>query len=115
MLRGSHLSHDSILEDDVTVSCNVLIGGETYVMKGANLALGSIIHQKQTVGSYAMLGMGAIATASMEIMPGKIYVGNPAHFLKVNSVGLERNKITSDLLAKEFERFHRIRATKVRQ
>ena len=42
MLRGSHLSHDSHLSDNVTVSCNVLIGGETKVMTGANLGLGSI-------------------------------------------------------------------------
>jgi UDP-N-acetylglucosamine acyltransferase len=105
MLRGSHLSHDSILEDSVVVSCNVLIGGESYIMRGANLALGSIIHQKQIIGSYAMIAMGAIVTKKLQCVPGNIYAGNPATFLKENEVGLHRNRIEKVQLWEEIDRF----------
>lgn len=89
-LKGSHVGHDSVVEDDVTVSCNVLIGGESYVMIGANLGLGAILHQRTLIGSYAMIGMGAVVTKRKEVKPGEMWVGNPAKFLKVNKVGISR-------------------------
>lgn len=113
MLRGSHLSHDSILEDCVNVSCNVLIGGETYVMEGANLGLGCVIHQRQTIGSWCMVGMGAVVTKDFECLPGNIYVGNPAKYLKRNHIGLDRNQIGFDDIKMEMERYESIR-TRVR-
>lgn len=109
MLRGSHLSHDSIVETDVTISCNVLIGGESYIMKGANLALGCILHQRQVVGSYSMIGMGGIVPKKLDIIPGNIYVGNPAKFLKKNDVGLHRARTTEQQLLEEIKRWTVIR------
>ncbi|MGE0526238.1 MAG: UDP-N-acetylglucosamine acyltransferase [Bdellovibrionales bacterium] len=109
MLRGSHLSHDSVLEDNVTVSCSVLIGGESYIMQGANLGLACVLHQRQTVGSFAMIGMGTVIPKGAEIAPAGVYVGNPARFLKRNSIGIERAGITSTALEKEIERFHSLR------
>lgn len=93
MLRGSHLSHDSVLEDDVTVSCGVLIGGESYIMRGSNLGLGAILHQRTVVGPYAMVGMGTIVTRKSQIQPGGIYAGSPARFLRLNTLGLERASV----------------------
>lgn len=109
MLRGSHLSHDSLLEDDVMVSCNVLIGGDSYVMKGANLGLGAILHQYSVIGSYSMLGMGTIVTKSSVIEPGNIYVGNPAKFLKMNDVGLSRAGMKGEALLQEMARHGSLR------
>lgn len=110
MLRGSHLSHDSVLEDFVNVSCNVLIGGESIIMEGANLGLGAIIHQRQVIGSYVMLGMGAIVTKGIDVLPGYIYVGNPAKQLKLNQIGLNRLEISIEDLKMETERFEVLRA-----
>lgn len=94
MLRGSHLSHDSILESETTLSCNVLVGGHSYIMQGANLGLGAIIHQYQVIGSYSMLGMGTIVPKSINILPGRIYVGNPAKELRLNIIGLDRSGVS---------------------
>jgi UDP-N-acetylglucosamine acyltransferase len=112
MLRGSHLSHDSILEDNVNVSCNVLIGGETRVMYGANLGLGCIIHQRQLIGSLAMIGMGCVITKSQEIAPGGVYVGNPAKLIKSNKVGITRAGFNDEDMKKEVERFYILRGVK---
>lgn len=71
MLRGSHIGHDSNIHDNCTISCNVLIGGHSLLGKGVNMGLGSICHQYSKIGSYAMIGMGAIITKKT----------NPNHFL----------------------------------
>jgi UDP-N-acetylglucosamine acyltransferase len=99
MLRNSHIGHDSIIESKVNLSCNVLIGGHSHVMEGANLGLGSMCHQFSVIGAYSMIGMGGIVVKSSEIHPGEIYVGNPVKFLKENKIGLHRNKITSEKLS----------------
>lgn len=98
MLRNSHIGHDSVVEDKVNLSCNVLIGGHSYVMEGANMGLGSMCHQFSVIGAYSMIGMGGIVVKSSEIHPGEIYVGNPVKFLKENKIGLNRNSIDSDKL-----------------
>ena len=99
MLRGSHHSHDSVMESGVTLSCNVLVGGHSYIMEGANLGLGAILHQYQVVGAYCILGMGAIAPKGIDLLPGYKYVGNPARMLSPNSIGLERAGINEQRLS----------------
>lgn len=109
MLRGSHLSHDSVLEDCVNVSCSALIGGESHVMSGANLGLGCIIHQRQVIGSYAMIGMGAVITKGLDVVPGYVYMGNPARQYKLNAIGLGRQEISMMDLKMETDRYEQIR------
>ena len=67
MLKGSHVGHDCYIEDDVTLSCNALVGGYSIVMQDANFGLGAICHQRSLIGAYAMLGMGTIVTKKTNI------------------------------------------------
>jgi UDP-N-acetylglucosamine acyltransferase len=97
-LRGSHVGHDSIVEDKVTLSCNVLVGGESYIMTGANMGLGSVCHQRSVIGAQSMLGMNAVVTRTSRIAPGHIYAGSPARILRKNQVGLNRHGITDEML-----------------
>lgn len=110
MLRGSHLSHDSHMEDDVTLSCNVLLGGHSYVMKNANIGLGAVIHQNQVIGSYSMIGMGAVVTKKLEVAPAGVYAGNPAKLIKQNMVGIQRAQLKEYELVLEMERFTALRS-----
>lgn len=107
LLKGAHVGHDSVLEDQVTLSCGVLVGGHSRVMVRANCGLGSMMHQFSVIGAYAMLGMGAVVTAGLSVTPGTIFVGNPAKFLKPNFVGLDRWRITLEQLSQtsEYARF----------
>lgn len=105
MLRGSHTGHDSIIEDKVNLSCNVLIGGHSYLMEGVNMGLGSMCHQFLVLGAYSMIGMGGIIVKTSEIHPGEIYVGNPVKFLKENKIGLNRNNIDSVKLTELTNRY----------
>ena len=106
MLRGSHVGHDCILEDKVNLSCNVLIGGHSYLMEGCNFGLGAVCHQFSIIGAYSMVGMGTFITKNTQITPGKIYVGSPAKYLKENLIGLKRNNITIDQLKQLIIKFN---------
>jgi UDP-N-acetylglucosamine acyltransferase len=96
MLRGSHIGHDSIIWDKVTLSCNVLIGGHSNIMEGANMGLGSICHQYTIIGPYSMIGMGGIIIKTSKILPGKVYVGIPVKEIKDNTVGLNRSNLSEE-------------------
>ena len=84
LLRGSHVGHDSHIEKNCTVSCNVLIGGESYIMERSNLGLGAILHQGSVIGSFSMIGMGAVITKKTEPTIGGVFVGSPAKYIKRN-------------------------------
>lgn len=84
MLRGSHVGHDSKINDGCTISCNVLIGGHSILGNGVNMGLGSICHQFSKIGSYSMIGMGAIITKTFDSKCFGVYVGNPAKYIKEN-------------------------------
>jgi UDP-N-acetylglucosamine acyltransferase len=104
-----NIGHDTIVEDDVTISNATQVAGHCHLMKGANIGLGCKIHQFQVIGSFSMLGMGTIVTKKVDILPGKIYVGSPARFLKNNGIGLNRNNIDEEKLDAETVRYREIR------
>lgn len=84
MLRGSHVGHDSFISNNCVISCNVLIGGHSFLGVGVNMGLGSICHQFSKIGSYSMIGMGTIITKKSSINCFGTYVGNPAKYIKEN-------------------------------
>jgi UDP-N-acetylglucosamine acyltransferase len=98
ILRQAHVGHDAQIEDDVTLSCSVLVGGHSRVMRFANCGLGAIIHQRSLIGFLSMLGMGTIVTKKTPIRPCGIYVGNPAAALRRNDVGIDRSGLSEEQL-----------------
>ena len=84
MLRGSHLGHDVVVENKVTISCNVLVGGHSMIGLGANLGLGAILHQFSEIGCFSMIGMGSVVTKKSKIQCFGTYAGNPAKYIKEN-------------------------------
>lgn len=84
MLRGSHIGHDSFISNNCVISCNVLIGGHSFLGVGVNMGLGSICHQFSKIGSYSMIGMGTIITKKTNINCFGTYVGSPAKYIKEN-------------------------------
>jgi UDP-N-acetylglucosamine acyltransferase len=96
MLRGSHIGHDSQINDNCTISCNVLIGGHSLLGVGVNMGLGSICHQYSKIGSYAMIGMGSIITKKVNVQCFGTYVGNPAKYIKENDY--QKQKWTDEMV-----------------
>ena len=100
MLRGSHLGHDVEVENKVTISCNVMVGGHATIKEGANIGLSAVIHQHLTVGAFCMIGMGSVVTT--HVPDFVLGYGNPFKPKRINNIGLERNGFTVELI-KELE------------
>ncbi len=100
ILHNSHIAHDCIVDNKCIITGNVILGGFCHIMEGVNLGMGTIIHQRSKIGAYSMIGMGAIVTSKTKIKPGGVYFGNPAKFIKPNTFGLEKNKVSSQYLEK---------------
>jgi len=108
MLRGSHIAHDCIVEDGVTLSVLAVILGHVHVMKGSNCGSGCLIHQHQVVGSWSMIGMGCVVPKKIRLEPGQTWVGNPARRLKTNMYALEKHDVDDYELVEETARYNKL-------
>jgi len=84
LMKHSHVGHDAILSNDVTLSCGAKIGGHTIIGTKCNIGLNAVIHQKQIIAEGCMIGMGAVITKKLITTPNMKYVGNPARLLGEN-------------------------------
>ena len=50
-MNSTTIDHDCYIEDNVTLSSNVLLGGNVYIMCGSNLGIKTIVHQNQLYGN----------------------------------------------------------------
>lgn len=95
IMTKAHVPHDARVGNWVTISCSVMIGGHTVIHDGANLGLGSVVHQQLVIGQRAMVGMGSVVTRN--ILPYSMNYGNPCRMHGGNVVGMQRaglNEIT---------------------
>lgn len=92
-MNYSHIPHDAILGNDITVANSVQMGGHTIIDDYCNIGLNSTIHQFSHLGEGSMLGMGCVVTKNKAIEPYTIYVGNPCHKLKDNDYLIKKNNV----------------------
>ena len=77
LMKHSHIGHDSILEDNVTVSCGAKIGGHVYIHRFTNIGLNATIHQRVIIPEGGMIGAGACVGRTSALQPLHKYVGVP--------------------------------------
>lgn len=99
LMKSVHIGHDSIIGDKVTIAPHAIIGGHVEIMEGATLGMGCIIHQRQKIWHYCMVGMGTIVPRKLVIQPFSTYFGNPAKKIGTNTVAIERNEIDETTVA----------------
>jgi UDP-N-acetylglucosamine acyltransferase len=102
VLARSHIGHDCVVDDGVTLSDAVQLGGHTHVWSWVNVGMGTVVHQRCEVGPGAMVGMGSAVRRTVE--PFTITVGNPARATGVNRVGLVRRGCAEPVID-EFETY----------
>jgi UDP-N-acetylglucosamine acyltransferase len=90
----SHVPHDALIEDWVTLSNASQVAGHTWIGEGANIGLGVEIRQRLAIGPYAMVGMSSTVTA--DIPPFAVAIGSPARITGGNRVGLLRRGIADE-------------------
>jgi UDP-N-acetylglucosamine acyltransferase len=84
LMKHSHVGHDAVLCNGVTLSCGAKIGGHTIIGNNCNIGLNAVIHQKQIIAEGCMIGMAAVITKKLITTPKMKYVGNPARLLGEN-------------------------------
>jgi UDP-N-acetylglucosamine acyltransferase len=94
LMAYNHISHDTILRNNVILANNIQIGGHTIIEEYVNIGLSTIIHQRSTIGAFCMLGMGSIITK--DIPPFLTVIGTPVkEGKKLNEWGLKRYGLES--------------------
>ena len=88
LMTKSHVSHDVVLADQVTLSCGVLIAGHCLIGRASNIGLNAAVHQFTVVGAGCMVGMGSVVTR--HLLPFSMVYGNPARRRGVNTRGAVR-------------------------
>lgn len=93
-LAYAHISHDSIIGNNVTFANNVLIGGHCTIGDNVIMGAGAGIHQFCAVGHHAFIG--GIAAVANDVMPFGMVVGNRAYLAGLNLVGMKRSGMARD-------------------
>ncbi len=91
IMTKSHVGHDSLISNDVTISPLAVVGGHSIIMESCNLGIASVLHQYTKINRLVMLGANSFAKGELE--EGLVYVGNPAVPIKINSIGINRSNL----------------------
>lgn len=91
IMNQTYIAHDCQLEDRTTLASSALVAGHVRIGAGANLGLGTQVHQRTYIGNGAMLGMGSVVTR--DIPPFAKAFGNPARLRGANGIGMQRSGI----------------------
>lgn len=87
LMACSHVAHDCVLGDHVTLTNAVLLGGHVTIGSYANLGGAACVHQRVRIGESAMIGGNAIITADV---PPFVMVANRNETAGLNLLGLKR-------------------------
>ena len=93
----THIAHDCLIGDHCIFANSVSLGGHIEV--GNRVVFGGHVacHQFIKIGSFAMLGGGAIVV--QDVPPYVMVHGNHAKPVGVNSIGLRRAKLNKQLIS----------------
>jgi UDP-N-acetylglucosamine acyltransferase len=84
LMKHSHVGHDAIVQDGVTISCGAKIGGHSIIHQNTNIGLNAVIHQKVVVPEGCMIGASAFVGKKSELQPFHKYAGVPVKDLGWN-------------------------------
>jgi UDP-N-acetylglucosamine acyltransferase len=80
----------------MTMASSTTLGGHVRVGNGANLGMGTIVHQRRVIGPTAMVGMGSVVTR--DIVPFALAYGNPCRVHRANTVGMQRAGVAAEVI-----------------
>ena len=93
---ASHVAHDCVVGDHVTLANNATLGGHVHVGDYVFMGGLSAVHQFTRIGRYAFAGGGAIVTK--DVIPYGSVWGSQAVLGGLNLVGLKRRGFSRDAI-----------------
>jgi len=100
-----HLAHDCHLGNGVIIANGVQLAGHVVIEDKATISGLSAVHQFVRIGRNSFIG--GCSRVSKDIPPFLKAVGNPVKLYGLNSVGLQRNGF-SDEVVRELKRAYRL-------
>jgi len=94
LLSYSHVAHDCVLGDKVTLSCDSKISGHVQIGESAIVSAKTGVVQFVRIGAFAFVG--GFNKVAKDILPFCIADGYPSVMRGVNKVGLERNGFSAE-------------------
>jgi len=85
---GSHVAHDCIVGDKVTLAKGATLGGHVVISDFVFMGGLAAVHQFGRIGQFAFVG--GLAAVTKDVIPHGSVWGNHAHLEGLNLVGLKR-------------------------
>lgn len=94
----THIAHDCVVGDCIVMANGASIAGHVHIGDYATLGGFTLVHQFTQIGGYSFSAMGSAITH--DIPPFVIVGGRPTCPHGVNSIGMERNGISPEVIRK---------------
>jgi len=88
LMISSHVAHDCVLGNDITIANAAALAGHVTVEDQAVIGGLVGVHQFVRIGKLSMIG--GVSKMVMDAAPFSIYDGHPAKFCGLNVIGLRR-------------------------
>jgi UDP-N-acetylglucosamine acyltransferase len=92
LMAYSHVAHNCVIENHVTITNSVQMAGHVHVESGATIGGGTGVHQFVHVGRLAMVG--GMSRLIRDVPPFMLVEGYPVRVRSLNQVGLKRAGFT---------------------
>ena len=97
IMNFSHVAHDVIIEDNVTLINNVNLAGHVHVEKNVMLMANTAVHQFCKIGSYSALA--PFSGIRQDLPPFCLFNGRPGRYAGLNLVALKRANFSNEQIA----------------
>jgi UDP-N-acetylglucosamine acyltransferase len=98
IMAYAHVAHDCVIGDNVILSNGVQVAGHCTVESFVTVGGLTGLHQFSMIGAYSMVG--AVLLVSKDIPPYALIGSEPARFIGINRIGLERRGFTAETIRK---------------
>jgi len=102
----SHVGHDCCLEDNITMTNGVMLGGHVKVERGVLISGAAGVHHFVRIGRLAFVG--ALTGCTQDVPPFMMVDGHRAFPRRVNVVGLKRDGFSPERVEAVEEAFREL-------
>jgi UDP-N-acetylglucosamine acyltransferase len=93
---SSHIAHDCVVGNDVTLANCVALAGHVQVGDFAIIGGLSAVLQRTRIGAHAMIG--GMSGVAEDVIPYGVVMGERAHLAGLNVVGLKRRNFSKEAI-----------------